>query len=98
MKIPYVSLFVITLIATLFIINACTPQHYSGAREPRASSVIRQEQVDILASSFRITVVEYRDSIGRTCVFGKVGEAVSVDCGHPLPPLQYEDLPEVSGK
>lgn len=72
-------------------------QQTPGARgdRPEPASVLRSFEA---AGGAHVT--EFRDSAGRVCVLATIaaydprgGRAVALDCGRPLPPLDYEQLP-----
>jgi hypothetical protein len=79
---------------SLMLVGCAQPD--APERKPAGpQNVLRRYKVPMKYSDGAATVAEFRDSAGRTCVlvFGSNGRA-ALDCGHPLPPLRYEDLPE----
>lgn len=80
--------------AVLLGLGGCvdpSPGARAGAPEP--SPVVRSFGI-----AEHLRVIEFRDSAGRICVLVSTGAGShswgTVDCGTPLPPLDYEQLPE----
>jgi hypothetical protein len=59
--------------------------------EPKPSPVVR---TFVLEDGPEVT--EFRDSAGRICVFVYSGRGNVLSCARPLPPLEYEHLPELA--
>lgn len=88
------------VVATVLLgLGGCGDASERGAQpgNPEPSSVLRS----FVEHGVRIT--EFRDSAGRICVLAgfaqfdsRGGAALALDCGIPLPVLDYERLPEPS--
>jgi hypothetical protein len=81
------------LVATVLLgLGGCAARDDLGARgaRPEPSSVLRSFRVGAY-----VEVTEFRDSSGRVCVLARYPlYGIALDCGRPLPPLDYEQLPE----
>lgn len=89
-------IFAAVAIATVLLATGCEARRQvdAPAREPKPADVLRKFRVG------EVTVAEFRDSAGRSCVLagtvsgdGRGGRAVALDCG-PAPVLRYENLPD----
>lgn len=88
-------IFAAVALATVFLAASSCSKAEEKPEQPEASSVLRRFQDGLLS------VVEFRDSAGRVCVAVGIvgnGNAVALDCGRPLPPLEYEQLEQLFEK
>jgi hypothetical protein len=84
------------LVALTLSCSGCA-QSDAPMREPspKASSVIRTYEIESPGVD-EIDLTEFRDSAGRVCVLGAWNGRLVLDCGYPrMPPLDYEQLPEL---
>lgn len=87
-------------LALVISCSGCTraePRHGPGNRPEPSHIVSRYSLTPELGGE--VEVIEFRDSAGRICVATYMTYRWgTLDCGMPLPPLNYEDLPPAEGE
>lgn len=86
-------LIIAVAVASLQILYGCSgdaPVSKARAQpRPESSPIVRQFRISSLGVG---QVTEFRDSAGRICVYVYANRGSVLDCGRPLPPLEYEQL------
>lgn len=76
--------------------SGCARSDPMPGKSPTPSRKISEFRIPVGGNN--VAVSEFRDSAGRVCVIASFDYKISLDCGSPLPPLQYNDLPHVEGE